>query len=183
MIVVEGPDGAGKSTLVRHICKKFHLKEGTRLTANRDEIWKTTRLDTFGAINDEFLGESRPRVWDRLGVWSDPIYSKFSIPERKCAFTMHEVATVNEMFRMMEWLLIFCLPPKLDVINNVAETHQMKGVSEHIDGIYEAYANLQVMSQYAVLYNYRFEGALAIIDDEVARYLDRRQERISAIGS
>lgn len=132
MIVVEGPDGAGKTTLCEYICRQFNLEMGERATANRDEIYKTTRQDTWKAVYEEYMATSSPRVWDRIGPYSDPIYSLRGIPTpRNPAFTAGEVKQFHR------WLLdphfgclILCLPPLETLLKNVRGSHQLEGVTE-----------------------------------------------------
>lgn len=183
MILIEGPDGAGKTTLVGRLCDKFGLLPGTRLEKNRDLIYRSTRQDTFRAIYDELMLDRPPVIWDRLGPWSDPIYSKFSAPPRQPAFSLCEISGIRSLFEHMEWPVIFCLPPLVDVRANVIDSHQVEGVLENIDNIYSAYASLQVMSRFSMVYNYRTNGGLEIIEEYLAKYLEERQERKSALDN
>src|SRR5271166_6337392 len=89
MILVEGPDGAGKTTLVDQLCEDLGLSVGPRGTPNRDELYKVTREDAYKALAHAVEGYHRPYIWDRLGPISDPIYSR--VMGRECAFKKSEL--------------------------------------------------------------------------------------------
>jgi hypothetical protein len=177
MIVVEGPDGAGKTTLVEYLCRSFNLKQGERQTQNRDDIYKTTREDSWKALHEECMATQPPLVWDRLGPWSDPIYSVHGIPnERECAFTTHEVQFYHAMVRDPQFgTLIVCLPDLNTVLNNVEDTHQLPGVVGRTKAIYNSYRVL--FSQDAVRYDYKKKGDIYAVSQAVSVHLRHRHKR------
>jgi hypothetical protein len=176
MIVVEGPDGSGKTTLCEYICKQFNLQMGERATKDRDKIYATAREDSWKALRDEFMATEPPRVWDRIGPYSDPIYSWFNIPnERECAFTAAECNLFQSIVGNPQFgVVILCLPELSRVKANLEGEHQLEGVSEHIDGIYTAYKNLV---QEAVKYDYQRKGHLSGIGHAISFHLRHRQKR------
>jgi hypothetical protein len=171
MIVVEGCDGAGKSTLVRWICNEFGLEEGHRRTSNRDEIYRTTRIDTYAAIYNELMCDFPARVWDRLGAWSDPIYAP--LMGRECAFSHRELNAISMMMSALACPLIVCLPKFAAVEDNVRRTHQIKAASEHIDKIYSAYSDLRGVT---LFFNYERDDFQSV-KHTISKYLQRRKER------
>lgn len=50
MVIVEGCDGTGKTTLVEALSVDLGLRVGQRATRNRDELYKVTRQDTYTAL-------------------------------------------------------------------------------------------------------------------------------------
>ncbi len=145
MIVVEGPDGAGKTTVCERICREFNLKMGERSIKNRDEIYKSTREDSWRALYEEFRCVAPPKVWDRLGPFSDPIYASLGIPlkngvptPRQCAFSKKEIRMYRDCLRTMG-LVILCLPPLEVVLENVQKEYQLEGVPTLTKHVYTGY--------------------------------------------
>lgn len=173
MIVVEGPDGGGKSTLCQWLCDRFGLKMGERGVKDRDQIWRTTRQDTWNAMMAELKCDAPPLVWDRLGPISDPIYSQRGIPEnRPCAFHFNELRVFHSFIREVG-LLILCLPPKHVVMANVENSHQLPNVARQSDSIYRAYMH-DVAPH--ITYDYTRDHGQQLLH-HVNRYLVRRRER------
>lgn len=137
MIIVEGPDGAGKTTLVERLCEQFGLDVGERATSDRDKLYEVTRQDTYTALSDELSGREPAYVWDRL-YFSELVY--YSVVGRKCEFSTEEQQFIERQLALFRCPVIWCMP-KLDVVlNNVAaEKHQMKGVRENIEKIWAEY--------------------------------------------
>lgn len=137
MIVVEGPDGAGKSTLVQTLCDQFGFTVGTRATKNRDELYKVTRQDTYCAIAEDLRGDSPlPKIWDRL-FWSELVYA--DLVRRPIEFGMQEQYVIKKVLAITSFTVV-CLPPFDTVLKNVSESkHEMEGVREKIQKIYTAY--------------------------------------------
>ena len=173
MIIVEGPDGSGKSTLVEWILNTHNLKEGKRSTRNRDEIYKTTRADTWCALYHEMLATEPPVVWDRLGIFSDPIYAYAGVPvDRKCGFTLSEIIVYQDVLEHMG-VVIVCLPPIDVVVKNSLRSHQLKNVVRKTPEIYHEYQRLA--GKYFT-YDYT-KDPRDYIDLLITNHLDRRKER------
>ena len=145
MIIVEGPDGSGKTTLCERICREFNLTLGERSEKNRDKIYQTTRTDSWNALHEECIATAPPKVWDRLGPYSDPIYSSLGIPltngvptPRRCAFSKKEIRMYRDCMRTMG-LVILCLPPLDVVLENVQKEYQLPGVPQLTKHVYTGY--------------------------------------------
>lgn len=105
MIVVEGPDGAGKTTLVNELCREFGLQRvGPRLDEYRDKnLPKKPRERVYKALSWAVEGETL-RVHDRL-FWSECIYGPILRGESK--FTLLEEHRIMELFRALQCPVIF----------------------------------------------------------------------------
>jgi hypothetical protein len=173
MIVIEGPDGAGKTTLAKWICEQFGLEGGVRSTSNRDEIYRYTRMDTWSAVYTELRCKQPPVVWDRIGPFSDPIYSSLGIPnDRPCSFSSHELELFDQVMASLG-LVIVCLPPMTTVLSNVDSTHQLDQVADKTPQIYSAYLPL---ADHYTTYDYTMQhpGELTHL---IAEHLYYRKER------
>lgn len=181
MIIVEGPDGAGKTTLVRHLERKFHLKIGERGTTNRDLLWTVTRSDTYRALKLELDLDERPRIWDRL-FYSEFVYWEYTNrPRAVCQFNPAETHYISEIIRAMNVPVVLCMPVYPTIHNNVinSEKHQMAGVMENLMTICSRYAQVyeDLMPPNTIVYNYEQNG-IHIVEEAVGDYLATRRERI-----
>ncbi len=139
VIIIEGPDGAGKSTLVKELQELFpHLLTGERGVDDRDKLWEVTRQDTYRAIC-EALTDPNPHIWDRL-FWSEFAY--WEITGRECQFNARDRQLIPDLVRSIGAPVIFCMPP-LDVVKtNVEAEKQMSGVVPNIEKIYGVYQGM-----------------------------------------
>ena len=136
MIIVEGPDGAGKSTLVEELSHEFDLEVGERATSDRNKLYTVTRQDTYTALSHSVLGHGKPQIWDRL-FFSEMVYAP--VIGRDCEFTHEEKVFVNRVLRATGCPVILCMPPWAVVQANVKGTFQMEGVHQNLEAIYAAY--------------------------------------------
>lgn len=180
MIIVEGPDGAGKTTLVNQIAKEHGLQVGVRGVKDRDRLYESTRRDTWSALDQCMRGNELPRIWDRL-YFSELIYAPLT--GRRIAFTFREQVLIPKLFRVLGVPVIFCLPSKETVLDNVKEDDQMEGVLENISEIYDQYDSLyKVLLNYspappAHVFRYAYDSAApgaGGIQHLVHRYIDHR---------
>lgn len=176
MIVVEGPDGTGKTTLVNRLSEDLCLNVGKRGTDNRDELYKVTREDTYRALAHAVEGYHPPFIWDRLGVFSDPIYSY--VQGRKCAFSRHEHRFITRILRSLNCPIILCMVPRTLAEENIAKAHQMEGVNDNYAYIYSAYRGLTITtSTWTWRYVYTDDDAYSKLRISVEKYLKNRKER------
>lgn len=139
MIVVEGPDGGGKTTLVRKICSQWGLLEGERGVPDRDKLYTVTRQDTYRALSMAVGGEAPVKVWDRLFI-SELVYS--GVMNRPCEFSTSESGFIHEILKALRCPVIFCIPPVEVVKENITKDKQMIGVADNIDYIWGKYRGL-----------------------------------------
>jgi hypothetical protein len=151
MLIVEGPDGAGKSTLVKKLAVDLDLKVGERATKDRNKLYTVTRQDTYTALAREVQGNKKPRIWDRL-FFSEMVYAP--LVGRDCEFSPQEQTFVKGILTTIGCPIIICRPP-LDVVDaNVRDAEQMEGVKENIHGIYTAYGAVAEGMPWVLWYDY-----------------------------
>lgn len=179
MILVEGPDGAGKSTLCDEICKKFDLDLGERGTKNRDKLYEVTRMDTRRAMGACVLAYTPPRVWDRLGPISDPIYAPLG--DRKPAFSDDYIRRFYRFLDLFRVPVFICLPPLETVRENVVKGHQMDGVTQNINQIFNSYCSVAMaLTHYGCnvhIYSYKIHSLEPDAAPQIRHYLQRRKDR------
>lgn len=139
-VVVEGPDGSGKSRMVERIHTELgypvHAKASDSLTGPVVNLadW-TMRAQHEMAITPD------PMVYDRHPVISEPIYGRLVRPPIRTGFDDRLWLGTRKLALMPKVVVIWCLPP-LDVCRaNLALDRDMPGVVETIDDVHQAYVS------------------------------------------
>lgn len=177
MIIVEGPDGAGKTTLIKELCNEYGMQVGKRGTDNRDLLYTVTVPDTFRAIRCELEGwgpgtRALPTIWDRL-YFSDLVYAP--IQDRDVAFSHEERRFIEDAVRNLGIPVILCYPPWEVVEANERGTHQMEGVHDNLERIYTSY-NFMIRVPHC-RYDYTNPEDRPKVREYINDYLRRRKSR------
>lgn len=111
MIVVEGPDGSGKTTLAKHLCEKYDLEytryEGLSSTSGPDEgIWQWWQGHLMSSST-----KHRRLVFDRCAFISELMYQPVSPGRPLVADEATMMQGINDLWGVEPLQLIFCLPP------------------------------------------------------------------------
>ena len=143
-IIVEGPDGAGKTTLIQDLQGHFpNMELHPRFCTSKGGPISELAEAVF---RDQQRGPTH-YIYDRHPVLSEYIYST-SIPGRSISepFLSDVMGRIRARVARHS-LVIFCLPPYDEVLKNVYadSTEQMDGVVTHIDRIYEQYQMHRIM--------------------------------------
>lgn len=180
MIIIEGPDGSGKSTLCEMLAERYGLQIGER-SSSRENLYQTTVGDSYSAVGRAIMGYEPPAIWDRL-FYSDPVYARIVRKERS-QFTHDQIVWLHSLILVMGCPVVLCLPPISRVRENVMASDQMDGVVENTDNIYQAY-RMMMNFQWGhrpqlLLYNYTspiaYEGVCRRIDEYLVRRNNRRE--------
>jgi hypothetical protein len=146
VIIVEGPDGGGKSTLVKRLHKDFRiaLSGHSQLSdAQRNsEAYRSregVRKRVYGAILREVTARHPPELHDRL-FFSAMIYDH--VFNREPSFVFEEEIKIGRMLNALKVPVIFCIPPWGAIDKQYVSTGQMDGVPEHIRKIYDQYVQM-----------------------------------------
>lgn len=140
-IIVEGPDGAGKSTLVQHLSSALGLNVHPR--ASDSKTGPIDQLSDWVETHITWLRQSgEATICDRHPVISEPIYGPLVRGEcRKMFDDEGWLRHARESLRETT-VVVWCMP-SMDVVSaNVAATFrdQMPGVLSHIRQVHQAYA-------------------------------------------
>jgi hypothetical protein len=141
-IIVEGPDGAGKTSLAFKIQEFTGFPIAPRLVSSGAQIMDKDAY--HDAVKVRFFNDivQHAVIFDRLEVVSSPCYSMLKDPtweywsgqQRWVQECLSNIKTSNS-------IVIACMPPLEVVRANVKKDETSQVVRKHIDGIYYAYEN------------------------------------------
>lgn len=142
-VIIEGPDGSGKSTLVQELAKitgwKVVLGEGPEKHPG-EMLQRIKRILKEGAYAEAY--SVAPRIFDRHSCVSHPIYSRFT--------NVSEVPTeVTDQLYDLEHLIVYCQAPTGGLSNG----HEVKGydTEDHLKAIMESHDDiLEAYDQWAL---------------------------------
>lgn len=139
MIILEGPDGGGKTTLAKRLAADLqlplHARASDSITGPVVDLYAWT-VDDITTWHKQNLA-----IYDRHPLTSEHIYGPAVRGNTRPGFEMgnRDIAYMRRYMRRHA-LIVVCLPPFEVVRENVAsEIEQMPGVVENIDHIYECY--------------------------------------------
>lgn len=150
MIIVEGPDGAGKTTLVALLRREYGLTPHPRFCTSTDGI---TNPDGLLAQVAEDLQQLRadfpekPPLYDRHPIISEYVYSPAMGRPLAAGFATPNTRNIRNLVAGSS-CVIWCWPSFSTVWANVNDEQgdtQMPGVVDNIASIYQGYAAQRVM--------------------------------------
>lgn len=176
MIVVEGPDGAGKTTLVQKLASEFLLPIEPKLVNSDMSANGSKKVWCEQNVARGF----QATIFDRHCLISEPIYN--SITRDKFDPGFDDVAWYTAMMSMFykhcSPLVIYCLPSyKVVKKNTMADTeNQPRRVRDGIRkiyGLYVARAASDVAGQGALVYDYTKTNEDRYLFDQVNAAVNR----------
>lgn len=143
MIILEGPDGCGKTTLLSVLTDVLRLEAAPR--ASIPGIGVPKDRDLVKWVNEDMgTWHKRPcEVHDRYPLISEPIYGSYVRGRPSLRLDGWYRGQLDVMRRSA--LVIFCLPPYEIALKNAQHDRQMDGVLERYDAIYAGYQWLACM--------------------------------------
>lgn len=179
MIIVEGPDGAGKTSLVQKLSENLEIQVAPKAVGG-----DTKSLTDVQRYVDQHLDTGfRREIFDRFALISGPIYSAFqqrTMPQKGFEnFTW--LSTAYARMREVAPLVIICLPPLEVVWQNCQRDDDNKRLFPNrakLGSVYWLYFNLAARNPAMSVYDYTKDD-----DEQVITYvrtlLHNREENSS----
>lgn len=173
MIILEGPDGGGKTTLLAHLQEKHKLRQAPRFSSSVGG--PVTKLDD--AVLTDLAENWDPSkgvdcmIYDRHPFISEFIYGPIIRGKVKDNLDRRNLLGARAMFDMKA-LVILCVPPFETAWANVQHdpNNQMPGVMAEYDRIYTAYQRLLRSSAFEpIWYDYTVHST-DYLDTKVAEH-------------
>ncbi len=184
MIIVEGPDGAGKTTFVHK------MQEALRYPVADRVVDKATNAltDLQEWVENNLYSGFQGVIFDRHRLISEVIYGPLIRPGQNPDFMNRHWLTrsLQELYRIRP-VIIYCLPPRETVHANLTGDDDNAVPAPHIDAIYDLYVARSAMdlasahkySPFVDVYDYTTDardeqavGLFDVIGGYVHHYLD-----------
>lgn len=138
MLILEGPDGAGKTTLAREIMDHWGIEMAPRVVDK--DTNKMTDLVTW--VEENVAEGKQWKLFDRHRLISEPIYGSIvrAKPSDDEFMKMNWMKRVMQQFYDTEPLIIYCMPPLEIVKENVRRDDDNAVVRMYTEKLYAAYA-------------------------------------------
>ena len=137
MILVEGTDGTGKSTLISQLSEELNIPIHARASHSVDGPVANLFEWTY---NDVHTWPEQPlSIYDRHPLISEPIYGTLCRGKIAEGLTGYPATTLTRILHRHA-LLIVCQPEDFSVVQaNAQKEAQMEGVISNLQQIYWAY--------------------------------------------
>lgn len=175
MIILEGPDNSGKSTLGKKLAKKFDL------------VLRHSIRPDKSLVTHEVLKHSRDQlipsrvIQDRVYAISEYVYG--TIIRGKTALGPFHAQALRDLYSR-DHLIIYCRPSKKTILNNKGRD-QMEGVLDNHEAIIDEYDEVVVdINRYSNNWVITYDWEVMPFDyivERVAAHLSMMDSRESSI--
>jgi len=173
MIIVEGADGCGKTTLCNQLQRDFDL--GIERPQRGGEMpIVPVRNRVYRALSKAIKGHQPAKIYDRLYL-SELVYGRML--RDKVEFSAFEQLYINDLLKALRCPVIICKVDFDVAHDNLAKQPQLWGVEENYRKIYHAYEQYHVVNPGATHYDYTEPNGYKKVSDEIAEYLQERTLR------
>jgi hypothetical protein len=156
MIIIEGPDGSGKSTLIQRLAKDLGLPIADKVVDSSTKALTDLARWTEDNVEKGF----QPLIFDRHRLISEPIYGPATRARQDLKFLdLGWLADMMWRFYQAKPLIVYCLPDLETVRVNVHKVEtDNAAVASRIAAIYAGYVARSAADftrGVGKLYNYR----------------------------
>jgi len=138
VLIVEGPDGSGKSSLIKAIQKAYDIEVAPRVVSKDAEA----TVDLQDWVDDNLMHGFQRQIFDRHRLISETIYGPALRNEASPGFSDPRWLMMRmTRFYGIKPIIIYCLPPIAAVKLNVSDDPDNVVVRDRIEAIYSAYAS------------------------------------------
>lgn len=137
MLIVEGPDGAGKTTLIELLKTELEIPVAPRVVAQDT----TALVDMKRWVEDNLAEGEVPVLFDRHRLISETIYGPIKRKHAQAGFLEFDWLSrqMDDLYNGVGPMIIYCLPPFETVKANIENDPDNTAVAHEIEQIYSAY--------------------------------------------
>jgi energy-coupling factor transporter ATP-binding protein EcfA2 len=163
MLIVEGPDGSGKTTLVKVLAETLNWPVAERVVDTETNAMTDLRVWTEHNLQQGF----QTTIFDRHRLMSEPI-----LRANANESIWYETGWMEDRFKELydlEPVVIYCIPPLDVMLRNLEGDPHNKAVLPYADSIYRGYvaqaASARAADMFACLiYDYTQTDKAQVLD-------------------
>lgn len=181
MIVVEGPDGAGKTTFIELLSKYIDLPVAPRVVSKDTEAM----VDLREWVHDNVQKGWQEVIFDRHRLISEPIYGPTLRSEFEPGFSdLGWFYAMLEKFYSCKPVIVYCLPPFSTVWENVMSSDDNSIF--HTNGralrqIWSGYLNKActdfALRNHTIIYDYTSDDPMFYVK-RIQHYINNRRKQV-----
>lgn len=135
MIIVEGPDNSGKSTLVSTLIKEFKLTKLKPYKNGPPSNEEDNYYNSLSIVNEAIRHPNKNCICDRLSLIGESIYGPICRGKDLWVNSFgHKMKLLNSL-RYMDPFIIYCRPPTSIVLDMTSHKLKEYDTEEHINQI------------------------------------------------
>lgn len=174
MIIVEGPDGAGKTTLVDQL--RFHFGD---MPINPRAVGSDTQplvaIDKW--VERNVAGGLQYRLYDRHRLISEPIYGSLLRPDEPAGMfsDMNWLRTMLSEFMKLEPFIVICLPPlELARQRAMLDPDNQAYFQTNYSQLYRLYYYWAAANPSAFIYDTQDDSMFQALVDQISVYVQQK---------
>lgn len=173
MIIVEGPDGSGKTTLIEYLADRLEVPVAPRVVSKDTEAM----VDLQEWVAEDVKKGPEPIIYDRYRLFSEAVYGPILRDTAQPGFD--QIMWFGYHFQTLignrQPLILYCLPPLEVVLANLDGDDDNKAVVDKARAIYSAYvaqaAMVHVLYPRTLLHDFTSGGSTEQVEFFAAQYL------------
>lgn len=188
MIIIEGPDGSGKTTLVSHLSGKYDIPIAERVVAQDTHPLAGVDLKVWTEKN--LKAGLQWQIFDRHRLISEPIYAACMDRKTHAGFDDIQWLTARMIdFTRIHAFIVYCIPPYSVVEKNLQDDEDNTVIWGYAESIYNAYvaaAAGDIARGQAVRFDYTQDETYSRVDmlfEQWARANRLRLNRVLTVDS
>ena len=153
MIILEGPDGAGKTRLALRLADELRVPIEPKVV----QADMSTEVDLASWCEDQMRGWPRKVIYDRFPLISEFKYGPIFKHDIRPAFKNFELLyQLHAQLQLSDAIIIYCLPPISEVLQNVLDeaTDNEAVIGTALAGVYWAYFNEAAQQSPRLVWDY-----------------------------
>lgn len=153
MIILEGPDGAGKTRLALRLSEELQVPINPKVV----QADMSTEVDLAAWCRAQMGDWPRPVIYDRFPLISEFVYGPVFKHDIRPAFKNYsDLYWLHQQFAQHDPVVVYCLPPIDEVLSNInredTDNEAVRGTA--IAGVYWNYFNQAARSTPQLVWDY-----------------------------
>lgn len=183
MLILEGPDGGGKTTLAQELHEEFAIPIAPRVVKQDT----TTDVDLVNWVDNNLEEGLQWKLFDRHRLISEPIYGTIvrSRPGDAEFLDIGWMTSRMQQFYDIMPIIVYCLPPLEVVMDNLVNDFDNTAIFDYAPAIYAAYV-ARASIDYALspsnvfIWDYTTAGAVAqgILESTILELRENTHARV-----